>query len=102
MDRGLVLERIRTVPPSFTLHARNPARSVGVGGNEIVICQIASAPNVSDLAGGRRIATRRDFQNLIRLGHQLNATPVFGGSPVAPDDTPPPVRHPEAPPAHHP
>src|SRR3546814_174740 len=96
MDRGLVLERIRTVPPSFTLHARNPARSVGVGGNEIVICQIASAPNVSDLAGGRRIGNRRDFQNLIRLGHQLNAIHVFGGYPVEPVDIHASVRHLEA------
>lgn len=96
MDRGLVLESIRSIPSSFTLHARNPERSVGVGGTEIVVCQIASAPNVSDLAGGRRIGNRRDFQNLIKLGHQLNAIHTFGGYPVEPVDIHASIRHLEA------
>ena len=96
LDRGLVGERIRTIPSSFTLHARNPERSVGVGGNEIVVCQIASAPNVSDLAGGRRIGNRKDFRNLVKLGHQLNAIHAFGGYPVEPVDIHASIRHLEA------
>lgn len=95
-DRGFIEERIRTIPSSFTLHARNPARNVGVGGNEIVVCQIASAPNVSDLAGGRRPGNRKDFQNLVKLGQALNAIHVFGGYPVEPVDIHPSVRHLEA------
>ena len=92
-DRGFIEERIKTIPPSFTLHASNPARSVGVGGNEIVVCQIASAPNVSDLAGGRRIGNRHDFRNLVKLGQVLNAIHVFGGYPVEPVDIHASVRH---------
>lgn len=95
-DRNFIVQRIRTIPSSFTLHARNPARSVGIGGNEIVVCQVASAPNVSDLAGGRRIGNHRDFRNLIKLGHVLNAIHAFGGYPVEPVDIHASIRHLEA------
>ena len=95
-ERALIEERIKTIPSSFTLHARNPERSVGVGGTEIVVCQVASTPNVSDLAGGRRVGNRVDFQNLIKLGQSLNAIHAFGGYPVEPVDIHASIRHLEA------
>ena len=36
-DPAMVAETITTIPPSFRLHARNPARSVTMGGNNIVV-----------------------------------------------------------------
>lgn len=95
-DRALIEERIKTIPSSFTLHARNPERNVGVGGTEIVVCQVASTPNVSDLAGGRRVGNREDFRNLVKLGHSLNAIHAFGGYPVEPVDIHASIRHLEA------
>ena len=35
-DRNLILERIRSVPATFTLHARNPAHSLGFGGDQVI------------------------------------------------------------------
>ncbi|MEQ8394475.1 trimethylamine methyltransferase family protein [Thalassobaculum sp.] len=95
-DRALIEERIKTIPSSFTLHARNLERNVGVGGTEIVVCQVASTPNVSDLAGGRRVGNRADFRNLVKLGHSLNAIHAFGGYPVEPVDIHASIRHLEA------
>ena len=40
LDRGLLLETIATAPASFTLHARNPEKSVIIGGNYIVFSPV--------------------------------------------------------------
>ena len=92
-DRGLVLEAIARAPSSSTLHARNPARNLTIGGNHINFTLIASAPNVSDLEGGRRPGSFVDYCNLLRLGQSLNIIHFIGGYPVEPVDLPPETRH---------
>ena len=70
--------------------------SLRIGGNALAFCSVASAPNCSDLDGGRRPGNRPDFQNLIRLGQMLNTVHLSGGYPVEPVDIhavgPPPRR----------
>jgi trimethylamine--corrinoid protein Co-methyltransferase len=92
-DRGLVLEAVAKAPAQFTLHARNPARNVGIGGDEITFCAVASAPNCSDLAGGRRPGSQNDFRNFMRLIQTLNIVQIIGGYPVEPVDLHPNTRH---------
>lgn len=92
-DRALVLDNLRHAPSHFTLHARNPARNVTMGGNNLVFATVGSAPNVSDIVGGRRIGNYRDYCDLIRLAHSLNIVHIFGGYPVEPVDLPPATRH---------
>ncbi len=92
-DRGLILESVAHAPRDFTLHARNPARNLTVGGNHLNFCAIASAPNVSDLERGRRPGNYEDYCNLVRLGQALNIIHLFGGYPVEPVDLPPETRH---------
>ena len=58
LDRAMVEEFVAKAPSEFTLHARNPARNLRVGGNNLNFCTVASAPNASDLSGGRRSGTR--------------------------------------------
>jgi trimethylamine--corrinoid protein Co-methyltransferase len=93
LDRGLVLEAAAKAPARFTLHARNPARNVGIGGDEITFCAVASAPNCSDLAGGRRPGSQNDFRNFMRLIQTLNIVQIIGGYPVEPVDLHPNTRH---------
>ncbi|MBL8575178.1 MAG: trimethylamine methyltransferase family protein [Hyphomicrobiaceae bacterium] len=93
LPRELVEAQIGLAPRQFRLHARNPARSVEIGGNHVAFCSVASAPNVADRAGGRRPGNRADYQNLIRLGHGLDAVHVWGGYPVEPADIHASVRH---------
>jgi len=92
-DRALVLERIVTAPATFTLHARNPAHSLAIGGDMMAFGSVASAPNVADLDRGRRIGNRADYQNLIRLSHMLNVVHFLAGYPVEPIDIHASVRH---------
>ncbi len=91
--RGLIEAQIGLAPRSFTLHARNPARSLAIGGNAVAFCSVASAPNVADRDGGRRPGNREDYRNLIRLGQTLDAVHLWGGYPVEPADVHASVRH---------
>lgn len=95
-DRSLLTQLIKNAPAEIALHARNPAHSVVLGGDEIVVCSVASAPNVSDLDGGRRVGNRADYRNLLRLTQSLTAMHAVGGYPVEPVDIHASVRHLEA------
>jgi len=95
-DRAMVMERIATVPPRFTLHARNPEQSVGFGGTEIIVGSVASAPNSSDLKGGRRIGNQADYRRFLKLIQTLNIIQVTAGYPVEPVDIHASTRHLEA------
>ena len=92
-DRAMVLDAVATAPERFTLHARNPAHDLGIGGDEIVFGCVSSPPNCSDLEGGRRPGSQADFRNLLRLSQSLNAIHFIGGYPVEPVDVHPDVRH---------
>ncbi|WP_028793439.1 trimethylamine methyltransferase family protein [Thalassobaculum salexigens] len=92
-DRTLVMDLVAKAPSAFDVHSRTPERSVRFGGDEIVICSVASAPNVSDLDGGRRVGNREDYRNLLKLAQSLNAMHALGGYPVEPVDIHASVRH---------
>ena len=92
-DRGLVEEAVAKAPSQFTLHARNPEHSVAIGGNHIVFATVGSAPNVSDLEGGRRDGNFKDYCDLLRLAQSLNIVHLMGGYPVEAVDLPPATRH---------
>ena len=92
-DRGLIEAAVAKAPSRFTLHARNPARNLEMGGNAINFAVVGSAPNVSDTEGGRRPGNFADYCDLLRLGHSLNAVHLFGGYPVEPIDLDPAIRH---------
>ncbi len=92
-DRNLVLEAIETVPSRVTLHARNPERHLQMGGRALVFAGVASAPNASDLEGGRRPGNQKDYRNFLRLLQSFNIVHCFGGYPVEPVDLAPGTRH---------
>jgi trimethylamine---corrinoid protein Co-methyltransferase len=95
-DPQLVAETVASAPSEFTLHARNPDRNLRMGGDAVAFTAVGSAPNVSDVAGGRRVGNHEDFRSLIRLGHTINTVHLWGGYPVEPVDIHPSVRHLEA------
>ena len=92
-DPEMVDAMVSTAPSQFRLHAPNPAHDVMIGGDHVVFSAVASAPNVADLAGGRRSGNRADFQNLLRLTQSLNSVQIHGGYPVEPADVHASVRH---------
>jgi trimethylamine--corrinoid protein Co-methyltransferase len=89
----LVAGLVASAPAEFTLHSRNPAHDVRMGGDSIAFAAVASAPYVGDAAGGRREGNRHDFENLVRLSQSLTAVHVHGGYPVEPTDIHASVRH---------
>ncbi|MBX6321841.1 MAG: trimethylamine methyltransferase family protein, partial [Rhodospirillaceae bacterium] len=93
LDRHFVLEQVAKAPRSFTLHARNPARSVTIGGRHVAFCAVSSAPNCSDLDGGRRPGNFADFCNFLRLIQSLDIIHMAAGYPAEPIDLPPATRH---------
>ncbi len=92
-DPEMVTELVAAAPGEFTLHARNPAHHIRVGGDAIAFGSVASAPNVSGLGAGRRVGNAEDFRNLVRLSQVINAVHFHGGYPVEPVDLHPSVRH---------
>ena len=64
IPRGLARKLCETAPSQFTQHARNPEKSVVIGGNNLVLAPVYGPPFVRDAKGGRRYATLDDFQKL--------------------------------------
>ncbi len=93
LDRELVMRHIETVPAEFTMHAPNPERNRLVGRNAINFTPVASAPNCSDLEGGRRTGNFEDYCNFMRLTHHYDVLDFISGYPVEPIDIPPDTRH---------
>ncbi|GIT73502.1 MAG: hypothetical protein Ct9H300mP28_33160 [Pseudomonadota bacterium] len=56
-------------PAEFIQHARNPERSVRIGGKHTVLVPSYGSPFVRDLENGRRYATLEDFQNFVKLAY---------------------------------
>ncbi|MEI2300131.1 trimethylamine methyltransferase family protein [Ensifer sp. MJa1] len=92
-DRGLIMDMVASAPPAFTMHARNPARNVAIGGNNLVFAQIASAPFVADRDGGRRTGNQEDYRKLVKLAQSYDIVHTTGGYPVEPVDIHASVRH---------
>src|SRR5271167_2013124 len=92
-DPALIEAHIGLAPQEFTLHARNAARNLVIGGRHVAFGSVASAPNSFDREGGRRPGNYHDFRNFIRLGQSLDAIHVWGGYPVEPTDIHASIRH---------
>ena len=68
-DRGFVMEQVAKAPSSFRLRARNPQRSLTVGGADgvPVWMNVGGPPFASDLDEGRRSGRIRDHDRFIKL-----------------------------------
>ncbi len=91
--RGLCRDLIATAPSVFTQHARNPERSVTIGGNATVFAPVYGPPFVHDLDNGRRYATIEDFRNFVKLAYVAPAMHHSGGTLCEPVDLPVNKRH---------
>ncbi|MEM7404483.1 MAG: trimethylamine methyltransferase family protein [Pseudomonadota bacterium] len=80
-------------PKTFTQHARNPERSVQIGGDAMVLVPAYGPPFVRDLDGERRYATLEDFQNFVKLSYMAPALHHSGGTVCEPVDVPVNKRH---------
>lgn len=91
--KGLCRKLIETAPREFTQFARNPERSVQIGGKTTVFAPVYGPPFVRDLDGGRRYATLEDFHNFVKLAYMAPAIHHSGGTVCEPVDVPVNKRH---------
>jgi trimethylamine---corrinoid protein Co-methyltransferase len=92
-DPAMIMEAMAHAPERITVHARNPAWNMEVGGDGISFGTVGSPPNCHDLDGGRRTGNRADFRNFIKLAQHFNAIDFMSGYPVEPIDVHAGVRH---------
>jgi trimethylamine--corrinoid protein Co-methyltransferase len=93
MPKGLARKLCATAPSKFTQHARNPEKSVEIGGNTLVAAPVYGPPFVRDAEGGRRYATMNDFQKFVKLGYMSKWLHHSGGTVCEPTDIPVNKRH---------
>jgi len=91
--KGLVRSLIKTAPREFTQHARNPERSVVVGGRNTVFAPVYGPPFIRNLDEGRRYATIEDFRNFVKLAYLAPSLHHSGGTVCEPVDVPVSKRH---------
>jgi trimethylamine---corrinoid protein Co-methyltransferase len=93
IDPDLLLEAVAQAPAEFGLQARNPAKSLRIGGNHINFGTVAGAPFYSDMEVGRRPGLLADFERMVRLAHVCEPMHLIEGLLVEPQDVPVPQRH---------
>jgi trimethylamine---corrinoid protein Co-methyltransferase len=92
--RGLPRSIIqKSAPKTFTQHARNPERTVEIGGKATVFAPVYGPPFVRNLDDGRRYATIEDFRNFVKLAYMTPAMHHSGGTVCEPVDLPVNKRH---------
>jgi trimethylamine--corrinoid protein Co-methyltransferase len=92
-DRGLILEAVAQAPAEFNLHARNPERTLLIGGNNINFATVGAAPFYSDMDNGRRPGTLADYRRMVKLAQQCGPIHIVEGLLVEPQDVPVRFRH---------
>ncbi|MGD8429026.1 MAG: trimethylamine methyltransferase family protein [Ectothiorhodospiraceae bacterium] len=92
--RGLCRSIIqRSAPSEYTQHARNPKRSVRIGGKHTVLVPAYGPPFIRNLDEGRRYATIEDFRNFVKLAYMSPSLHHSGGTVCEPVDLPVNKRH---------
>ncbi|MFT6047130.1 MAG: trimethylamine--corrinoid protein Co-methyltransferase, partial [Arenicella sp.] len=93
MPAEMVRELCKTAPSEFIQHARNPKRSVKIGGRNQVYAPVYGPPFVYDLKGGRRYGTIKDHEQLVKLCYSLDSLHHSGFITCEPSDVPVSKRH---------
>src|SRR6476659_7783890 len=91
-DPEFILEQVAKAPRAFDLQARNPDRSVHIGGDHMVFSAVYGPPFVRD-GDVRRDAYMSDFENFVKLAHSFPQLDSTGGTIVEPSDRPLDSRH---------
>jgi trimethylamine--corrinoid protein Co-methyltransferase len=91
--RGLARQLVSTVPSEYLQHARNPERSVHIGGKSTVFAPVYGPPFVHDIDKGRRYGTIEDFRNFVKLAYMSPYMHHSGGTVCEPVDLPVNKRH---------
>ena len=93
LPKGMARELCKTIPSEFIQVARNPERSVRIGGNNQVFASVYGPPFVRCLDKGRRYGSIDDFEKLLKLVYMLPNIHHSGFVVCEPCDVPVSTRH---------
>ena len=93
LPKGMARALCKTAPKKFTQYARNPARTVEIGGTSTVFAPVYGSPFVRDLEKGRRYGSIEDFIKLVKLTYMLPELHHSGFVTCEPCDIPVNKRH---------
>lgn len=91
-DPEFILEQVAKAPREFELQARNPERSIQIGGERMAFAPVYGCPFVRE-GGVRRDAKMADFENLVKLAQAFAELDSPGGTICEPEDRPLDSRH---------
>ena len=83
-----VQSALENVPSSFTLTARDPAKSITIGADGYALSPGYGAPFIIEADTGRRNATYADYNNFCKLVHTSSVLNTNGYLMVMPSDLP--------------
>jgi trimethylamine---corrinoid protein Co-methyltransferase len=92
LDPEFVMEQVAKAPREFDIQARNPERTVHIGGDHMVFSAVYGCPFVRE-GIERRNASMNDFENLVKLSHSFPQLDTPGGTICEPEDRPLDSRH---------
>lgn len=93
VDRAMIKELIQTIPKTLTLHARDPEKSVDLGGKNSIFVPMTGAPYMRDLNDVRRNPGIEDLATFHKLSHMLPAIHSSAHHIIEPMDLPVAYRH---------
>ncbi len=93
LDRFLIKDLIKSIPETFTYHARNPKNNLDFGKNYSMFVPMTGAPYLRDLEDKRRNPTLEDLANFHKLSHMLPSMHSSAHHIVEPYDHPISHRH---------
>ena len=92
-DSGMAAALCSSAPEEFRMVGRDPASSITLGGDNMVLMPAYGPPFVTDLDQGRRYATIDDFRNFVKLAYATPWLNHSGGTVCEPVDVPVNKRH---------
>lgn len=88
LDPDMVTGLVAQAPSEFVLEARNPARSLSVGGDHLLFSAVGGPAYVEDLDHGRRPGTHAEVCDYVRLIQSFDIIHQEGGGPFEALDLP--------------
>ncbi len=95
LPRDIVEERVDQAPSSFTLHGRDPEKTIQVGGDggDQVRAPGYGPPNIRTVSDGRRSSQVADYEDLVKLAHMEDVINCTGYNVCEPNDIDQEVKH---------
>ncbi len=92
LDPEFVLEQVAKAPAEFDIQARNPERSIHIGGDSMAFGAVYGPPFVRE-GEVRRDGTMEDYRAFAKLSQSFAVLDSAGGVVCEPNDTPLDSRH---------